>query len=174
MRFDSAALQADARAIDDAMWTRHFNTALFEGDWSGVALRSNGGSAALYPDPYARGFADTPLLARCPAVREVLAAFHCEFTSVRFLRLGPGSRILEHQDYDLTREEGEARIHVCVQSNDGVTFELDGRPVDLAEGECWYLDVSRPHRAENRGESARIHLVVDCLINPWLERLLSA
>jgi mannose-6-phosphate isomerase-like protein (cupin superfamily) len=174
-RFDAAALLADAHAIDESFWERHFNTGTYHGDWSGVALRSNGGRMKLYPDPHAaEGFADTPLLARCPSVRRVLESFACEYTAVRFLRLAPGARILEHRDYGLTFDEGEARMHVCVRTNERVEFLLDSRPVVMAEGECWYLDVNRPHSAANLGETPRIHLVVDCIVNAWLRERMAA
>ena len=45
-RFDAAALAADALALDESVWQPHFNTGVYEGDWSGVALRSSGGLVA--------------------------------------------------------------------------------------------------------------------------------
>jgi mannose-6-phosphate isomerase-like protein (cupin superfamily) len=169
LRFDATALLADAQALDGSAWEKHFNAGTYQGDWSGVALRSNGGRAALYPNAHTdEAFADTPLLAHCPNVRQALQAFSCEMTSVRFLRLGPGARILEHRDYGLTLEGGEARMHICVQSNERVEFLLDARPVVMAEGECWYLDVNKPHSVANLGTQPRIHLVIDCMVNAWL------
>lgn len=172
-RFDSGALLRDVARIEDAEWERHFNTGVYSGDWSGVALRKNRDTVGLYPDPH-RGefFVDTPLLEHSAAVREVLETFACETTAVRFLRLGPGAIIGKHRDYGLDLESGEARMHVTVQTNDRVTFRVDSEPVPMFAGDCWYIDVSRPHSVENLGTSARIHLVVDCKINDWLEELL--
>ena len=169
--FDARALLDDASALPPDAWEPHFNRALYRNDWSGVVLRGNGG-AGLYPNPHAaQSFEDTPWLARSPGVRAVLAQLACETTSVRFLRLGANSEIFEHRD-DLTQEGGEARLHVCVQTNPDVTFVLDGEPVAMEPGSCWYLDVSRPHRVVNAGASPRIHLVIDCSINGWLRELL--
>jgi hypothetical protein len=173
VHFDAAGLRVDACGIEAGLWVPHFNSAIYQGDWSGVALRSNGGADSLYPNPHAEAFADTPVMSRCPHVRAALAVFMCDITSVRFLRLGPSSRIMEHRDYDLAFATGEARIHVCVQTNDGVTFKLDSSPVVMAEGEGWYLDVNRSHSVENLGEEPRIHLVVDCIENDWLRNLLA-
>jgi mannose-6-phosphate isomerase-like protein (cupin superfamily) len=175
MRFDAAALATDAQALDESSWENHFNTGTYRGDWSGVALRSDGGRATLYANPRAsHDFADTPLLARCPNVRQALQAFSCELTSVRFLRLGAEARILEHRDYGLLFEEGEARMHVCVQTNEDVEFLLDALPVAMAEGDCWYIDVDKPHSAANLGATPRIHLVVDCVVNAWLRERMAA
>ena len=66
--FDPAPLVADMDALDAAEWIPHFNTQLYTGEWSGVALRSVGGKpGTLYPDTRrASAYADTPALARLP------------------------------------------------------------------------------------------------------------
>jgi hypothetical protein len=144
LRFDPAGLHADADGLPAGVWIPHFNTRYYEGDWSGAALRAVGGVAdRLYPDPTAGDqFADTPLLDGCPNTRAALGAFQCPLLAVRFLRLGPGSRIREHTDFNLSVNDGEVRIHVPVTTNPGVEFHLDGSPVDMAPGEVWYHDLN--------------------------------
>jgi hypothetical protein len=162
--FDAAQMCAEADAIEATAWEPHFNRALYRGDWSGVVLRGRGGFG-LYPNPHAADeIRDRPLLDRCPTVRRLVESLEWKTSSVRFLRLGPDSEIYEHCDHDLTLEGGEARLHFWLRSNDAVAFELDRTPVPMREGECWYLDVSRPHRVVNAGASARLALVVDCLL----------
>jgi mannose-6-phosphate isomerase-like protein (cupin superfamily) len=53
-----------------------------------------------------------------------------------------------------------------------VQFTLDGKAVEMAAGECWYLNLNLPHKAANRSSQRRIHLVVDCVVNGWLRRLI--
>jgi hypothetical protein len=173
-RFDAAALTGDVRSVGDAEWRRHFNTQYYQGDWSGVALRSTGGPSKLYPDPHAEfsTFADTEVLTRCPNVRAALANFRCPVRSVRFLRLGAGSEILEHQDYELGFEDGAVRFHVPVISGPGVDFVLAGEEIPMLPGECWYLNVNHPHRVKNAGSETRVHLVIDCLVDDWLRELM--
>jgi hypothetical protein len=169
-RFDPDRLTADLGLIAAEEWVPHFNKSIYEGDWSGVALRSFGGKAIqLYPDPTATDrFADTELVTRCPYYLEVLATFQCLLTSVRLLRLRAGSSIAEHRDYKLGYEDGEVRLHVPVVTDQDVAFFLAGERVPLAVGECWYLNVNLPHRVENRSRIDRIHLVIDCVVNDWL------
>ena len=171
-RFDPERLTADLGLIAADEWVAHFNKGIYEGDWSGVALRSVGGQAMqLYPDPTAtERFADTETLGRCPYYREVLAAFQCPLTSVRLLRLRAGSSIAEHRDYRLGYEDGEVRLHVPIVTDPGVAFFLAGERVPMAAGECWYLNVNLPHRVENRSRIDRIHLVIDCVVNEWLAK----
>jgi len=44
----------------------------------------------------------------------------------------------------------------------------------MQEGEYWYLDLSRPHRVENRSQIDRVHLVIDCVLNDWLRATIDA
>ena len=134
-----------------------------------------GDARALHaPARLGQGIADTPLLARCPAIAAGLGRFECPLRAVRLLRLAPGAVIREHRDDDLRFEAGEARLHVPLATDPAVEFYVDGARVAMEPGECWYLDLSRPHRVSNRGSSPRIHLVVDCQVNDWLAAQVAA
>ena len=172
-RFDPAGLQADLQGIAAGEWITHFNTQYFEGSWTGVSLRAApDADGTLFHDPTAWEYRETPLLAACPHFAAVLAALPCPFRSVRLLRLAAGSNIREHRDQDLGWEAGEVRLHVPAVTNPGVEFHLDGRRVVMREGECWYLDLSRPHRVQNLGAADRIHLVIDCVLTDPLRALI--
>jgi len=166
---DPANLQADLDRIDPAEWLTHFNTDYFEGDWTGVALRAAPGNAqTLHVDPAAQKFVDTSAMLLCPHIAAALGMFQCPLKSVRLLKLTAGSSIREHRDDDLGWEAGEVRLHVPIITNPEVEFFLNGQRIAMKEGECWYLDLSLPHRVENRSKADRIHLVIDCLLNDWL------
>ena len=171
--FDPAPIAAEVAALPDAWWVPHFNRVIYDGDWSGLALRSIGGQPmSIYPDTtMTHDWADTPFLAACPATAEVLARFGCPLTSVRFLRLGAGSSIRPHNDERLGFHDGDVRLHLPIVSDDRVSFWLDDEPIDMRPGECWYLNLNLVHRATNESAEARIHLVVDATVDPWLEAL---
>jgi len=166
---DADALRAEVFALPDDAWVPHFNTQYYEGDWSGVALRSIGGSLALYPDPTRTDYADTPWLDVCPAARALLERFRAPLLSARYLRVGPGSRIREHSDLDLGFADGEVRIHCPVTTSPQVQFLLAGETIVMQPGELWYLDLNQKHAVTNDGTEARVHLVIDCVVNEWLE-----
>jgi len=176
LQFDPAPLAADVAALPDGDWVPHFNTSYYEGDWSGVALRSIGGVARqIYPDPNPQGeWEDTEILGYCPALAAAVTAFECEKLSVRLLRLGPGASVREHTDYNLGYDDGEIRIHVPVLTNPQAVFELEGRPVEMLPGESWYVDFNLRHRVANLGTEPRVHLVIDCVVNEWVTRTLAA
>jgi mannose-6-phosphate isomerase-like protein (cupin superfamily) len=168
--FDARLLQEDAAQFAPEEWISHFNTPIYQGDWSGIALRAvKGGNSPLYPDLFAtEGFIETEMMQRCPYVQKVLSAFECNLTSVRFLKLGAGAWIRPHRDYQLGIEDGEIRIHVPVATNPQVEFTLDGNLVEMKEGEAWYLNFNLHHSVRNDGATDRIHLVVDCVVNDWI------
>src|SRR5258707_8229490 len=175
LSFDVERLRADLeRAAAATPWRRHFNRAYYEGDWSGIALRSNSTHIGrLYTDrTRLDAFQDEAALSRCEYIPEMLRAFACPLRAVRFLSLAPGAVILEHTDAGLCYEDGEVRLHIPVTTNPDVEFVLDGEALTLLPGECWYINAHLPHRAANRGISSRVHLIIDAAVNDWVDSLL--
>lgn len=171
LRFDVDALRGALALLPSDAWRPHFNTGYYEGDWSGIALRAHDDAFT----PLAPGQGEARPTAHCDAFWQAqLARLDTALHSARLLRLGPGGRIREHRDYDLGGDDGDLRIHVPIVSDERVDFLLDGRKVPMQAGECWFLDLSRPHRVENHGGLARIHLVVDCARSPWIEAQIDA
>ena len=172
LAFDPARLAADLAALDGTDWVEHFVRQNYEGDWSVLPLRAPIGAThpiqMIYSPPGAVDFVDTPFLERTPYFAEVIAAFHCPVTSVRLMRLTPGSVIKEHKDHDLAAEEGVARIHVPVVTNDAVEFCVNRVPVTMLPGEAWYLRLADPHSVANRGDTTRVHLVIDVVVDDWM------
>ncbi len=174
-QFDAALLRADLEQVAPDEWIKHFNQQYYEGNWSVVALRSNGGKTKqIYPDPHStEDFEDTEILARCPYVRKVLDTIECDKEAVRFMLLGAGARIREHRDYFMGFDHGVVRLHIPVVTNEFVEFYLDNQLIKMREGELWYLDFYQKHRVENNSPADRIHLVIDCKLNGWLSEFIN-
>jgi hypothetical protein len=172
-RFDPELLRRDLTTVPADAWSPHYNERDFGGNWQGVALRSPNGSAhnLFAGPPGISPFSDTPLLANCPYFQEILALFDCPLKSVRLLSLAPGSFIKEHSDNALGFEEGEVRLHIPIETNPGVEFYVCGERLLLEEANCYYVNVNLPHRVNNRGAAARIHLVIDAVVNDWVREL---
>lgn len=172
--FDPAPLAADIAALERGDWTAHFVQRNYEGDWSALPLRAPAGAVhpvqQIYSAPDATAFVDTPWRARMPAVSAAIDAFACPVRSARLMCLAAGSVIKEHTDFDLDAAQGFARIHVPIRTNADVDFRLNGTRVTMAPGEAWYLRLADPHSVANRGRAARIHLVLDLMVNDWLLR----
>ena len=176
LRFDLDALESEVCALPPEEWVAHFNTGYYTGDWSGAAMRSfEGRERWLYPDPTTQtNYANTSLLTRSPAVAEALKAFKCTLLAVRLLRLGPNSSIKEHTDLDLGIDDGEARVHIPILTNDSTTFWLEGNRLPMQAGQAWYLNLNLRHSVQNHGATPRIHLVVDCIVNDWFREMVAA
>ena len=163
-------LHALTRLAPDA-WQAHFNSAYHQGDWSGVALIA-AEDASLPLAPGLGAPVHTAWWREEPVWQALLHGWPAGVRAARLLRLGPGARIREHRDPDLARPGGCLRLHVPLLSPAGVAFLIDDLQVPMMPGECWFLDLSRPHRVDNPSTGERIHLVIDCEPDPALLALI--
>ena len=168
--FDARRLQGDAAQFSTTDWKPHFNIHNYEGEWSVVPLRAvKGARDQIFPDPDAPdGYVSTEMMAKCRYVPELLKTFECELQTVRFLKLTAGSVIRRHRDYEQGFEDGFIRIHVPVVTNENVDFVLNDEHLTMLEGETWYVNVNFHHSVRNAGQTDRIHLVIDCVVNDWI------
>jgi Aspartyl/Asparaginyl beta-hydroxylase len=176
LRFEADGMRLDLARLETSDWIDHFVPQHYEGCWSVLPLRAPASARhpiqMIYSDPSCETFVDTPLLTRCDYFQQVLGTFQCPLQAVRLMRLTPGSVIKPHTDHDLAAELGHVRLHIPIVTNADVDFQLNGEPVVMQEGECWYLRLSDTHSVANRGQTDRIHLVIDALVTPWLEEQL--
>jgi mannose-6-phosphate isomerase-like protein (cupin superfamily) len=177
-RFDVQQMQQEVNGLEANFWQSHYNEKHYEGNWTILPLRSLNGSIenniAIHSGSLQTNmqYMDTTLLNDCPYLAWVLNSFRCEKMSVRLMNLSAGARIKEHTDYDMSLEEGEARFHIPVFTNNGVAFFIEEEQIPMQEGECWYLNLSLRHRVNNSGATNRIHLVIDCKVNNWVTGLI--
>lgn len=167
VKVDLAPLLAALAAIESSQWQAHFNQRYFDGDWSGVALIS--AEDAIGELTHGQG----PATLRQPWLEDArwqlgLQALGLDIRSARLLRLGAGAQIHEHRDYDLGGPDADMRLHIPLLSPEQVDFMLEGRRIPMRAGECWFLDLARPHCVDNHDTSPRIHLVLDCRPTPAL------
>lgn len=172
LQFDPQRLQDDLKRLQMESWIAHFVTQNYDGDWSVIPLRGPASAThpvmMIYSDPTCSEFSNTPFLAECDYLQTVLDSFQCPLMAVRLMKLAAGSHIKKHVDHDLAAENGVARLHVPVVTNEYVNFQLNGSRVVMNPGECWYLRLSDPHSVENSGHTDRVHLVLDVQTNDWL------
>lgn len=82
------------------------------------------------------------------------------FVRIILTRLSPGARISRHRDYgdSLLRSH---RNHLAITTNPNVEFEIDTKVRHFAAGEIWEINNRKYHSVKNRGEDARIHMILD-------------
>lgn len=174
--FDARAMQAELAGLDSALWSQHYNSSMYAGNWTVLPLRSLGGSIDNIISIHqgandVPGYRNTKLLEQCPYIQSVLDYFECEKTAVRLMKLEAGAVIKEHSDHALSFEEGEVRMHIPVVTDPAVEFWLDNERIMMQEGACWYLNLSLKHAVYNRSATDRVHLVIDMKVNDWLKKL---
>ena len=173
LTFNPQLLQEDLLRLQSSDWIDHFVKQNYEGEWSVIPLRGPATAThpvmMIYSDPTCTEFSDTPFLKSSTYFQTVLNNLHCPLQSVRIMKLTAGSRIKEHTDHDLAAENGTARLHIPIVTNNEVDFRLNGTRVIMNEGECWYLRLSDPHSVDNKGDLDRVHMVIDAQVNTWLK-----
>ena len=162
----------DLAEVRSNEWIAHYNTNEYVGDWSIAPMRAPAGLAtAIYSTPMPDIYQDTEILKRCSYIPEVIGAIKCVKSAVRLMKLDSGAEIKEHED---SFNGDEARLHVPILTNPDVEFYWNGQRIEMQPGSCWCLDLTKPHRVLNNGDSPRVHLVIDCIRNDWLNDTLSA
>ena len=130
-----------------------------------------------YADGSWTSWMDTPELVKSPYFNSVIDTFkkHTKVTLVRLLRLEPGAEVKEHTDptLGLEIEKSVIRLTIPIIHNENVTFFLNGTPVPLQTGECWYLRLTDPHRILNQGAHERVNLSIDMIPNEWIRKIIS-
>jgi hypothetical protein len=169
--FSIDKLQKEFAICENDLWTPHFNTNRYEGNWTSVSLRSQSGLVNDITSFANTEHKNTNLLDCCHYFKEIMDWFQCEKEAVRLLRLGPGSEIKEHVDNDTSYEDGFFRIHIPIITNEEVFFYVDKKRVPMKMGECWYANFQLPHSVENKSTEPRIHLTLDCIRNDWSDKL---
>ncbi|MES2649673.1 MAG: aspartyl/asparaginyl beta-hydroxylase domain-containing protein [Bacteroidota bacterium] len=169
-------MQSELALLDASAWMQHYNKTMYEGAWTVLPLRSINGSLDNVISIHQAAstdyiYSDTALLQQCKYLQSVINYFECEKTAVRLMKLAPGATIKPHSDQELSFEEGEARFHIPVKTNQDVIFLLENERVIMQEGECWYLNLSLKHSVRNESAFERVHLVIDVRVNDWVRQL---
>jgi hypothetical protein len=171
--FSEERLVADLEHITSTDWIHHYLTQhhYIQGDYHIAPLYAANGNPKAYSD-FTSKQCPTSLLEHTPYFQKVLSFFECEFARVRVMRMAPGTMIAEHIDQmDIRSEIQLARFHVPIVTNPDAYFVFSGENMHMAPGECWYIEPALPHGAGNRGKADRIHLVIDCVVNDFVNTL---
>ena len=177
-------------------FTNHYSNYNDKGSWKALSLRGYRPDPAFITKPIEMNkkwkaenpgclnwqIEDTPLREKFPEVEVLLNQLPGEKHRIRFMSLRPkDGELRRHTDLvdpDQGIADGKlARIHFPIVTNDKVEFQNwdwngNGDPINMKAGEAWYLDVRKPHRAVNSGDTHRIHMVVDVVSNEELRKLM--
>ncbi|MFC1750249.1 aspartyl/asparaginyl beta-hydroxylase domain-containing protein [Pseudomonadota bacterium] len=183
IHFSPTELLADLDKIETPEWIEHVNQRAYNGNWDVFPLRCDAQHVDAHP--ILQSFAlegvtrwkNLPIVDQCPSFKTVLdklQSHHFHIYSARLMRLHAGSEITEHVDHGVGHACGEVRLHVPITTNPKVEFKVNRKQVPMQPGELWYIDADKPHSVANRGETDRVHLVIDGKVNEWLNEQLTS
>jgi len=162
-QYDVEQLQSDLAIARQSSWQNHYVKDNYEGNWSLIPLISPGGVSnngfAFQKDGAAPKPTET--LLSCRYFNEVINAFPFPIVSARLMRLAAGSYIKPHTDHCLGYEDDSFRLHIPIVTNPQLEFILGGERLVMAAGSLWYINANYEHSVANKGETDRVHLVID-------------
>jgi len=179
----------------DTEYTNHYSNYNKKKPWGALSLRGYTSDPAFITKPEEMSkkwqlehidenfsMQDTELRTALPQVEEILKLLPGKLHRIRLMKLVPNGGELERHtdqvDSDSGVQNGKImRFHFPIITNDDVVFTMwgvDGNPksANMRVGECWFLDIRKPHQAINNGDSDRIHLVVDVEANDEVRGLI--
>ena len=176
-------------------FTNHYSYYNKRNSWSAISLRGYSPDWAFITKPAEMSkkwkeenkdvefkLQDTELRKMFPEVEDLLKLLPGKPHRIRFMNLSPdGGELQRHTDQvdpDAGVGDGKLmRFHFPIETNKEVIFnqwDWDAKLVEahMKVGECWYIDVRKPHRAVNGGYDMRTHLVVDIEANDKVRALI--
>ncbi len=167
--FDHEKIHQELKAIANSFSAIH-SIRIENGNLNGIHLitpRPNGEK-----DENGFSFDHSPELAQSPYLQSILNTFPCDKFIFRVHNLKAKGKINLHRDTDRGLLHNIVRIHIPVTTNPEVYFYVNGERIIMQNGECWFADISQLHEVENRSETDRLQLLIDCDMNDWWKAVL--
>ena len=120
--FNIERLKNDLQKVEESDWVNHPNANAYEGSWLVSSLYSTDGNTKNIVAIENQKYFETPLMKKTEYIKEILEVFNTKIEAVRFMKLKSHSIIKEHYDKGSCFEDGYARIHIPITSNDKVEF----------------------------------------------------
>jgi hypothetical protein len=106
---------------------------------------------------------DWPIL-KFEALRKAIARVehltYAKAARVMLVNLFPGGHIARHIDQGNYAAMTE-RYHLCVTGNDDCVMNIEDENVCAKPEELWWFNKKAEHEVSNKGDTDRIHLIVD-------------
>jgi hypothetical protein len=172
-QFDPQILVTEYRKLAGYAWVRHPSLMLHDDAWFAMPLFAVDGAMRKMVAKVGT-FQPTQAFLETQAFKQVLDFFRCPLKRVRLLLLKAGASIREHTDEPFYGDQETVNIHIPILTNIDVQFVVGGTPFHMQPGECWSIDSLQPHSVRNGGATDRIHLVLHCVLNPFIQELLAS
>lgn len=140
------------------------------GEWSTVSLMNPSG-AAKDNKIYDGHAIETALLRFLPQTKAFLFDLGLKYMWVRLAKLEANGYLWEHVDYKELNDQHRLRLHVPLKTNEDAFISLPEYNIHLGRGFIWKLNPKTRHGAANLGSKDRLHLIMDCYLDPPLMKM---
>ena len=114
----------------------------------------------------------TSLINKMPHMKAFLDSMELDYMMARLSRSKPNSYLYEHIDYKGLDKYEKLRLHIPLHTHPQALMSFTNVNIYLKKGFLWKLDPKEAiHGVCNHGEEPRIHLLLDCYMNPTLRSL---
>lgn len=103
-------------------------------------------------------------------VKELEIKFDGKSGLVLYAKLPPNKKIPKHSDPDYYLSVVH-RLHIPIFTNENCYFHLDDTTIHMEEGRLYEINNLMNHSVENKGDSDRVHLIVDIIPNSILSTI---
>ena len=155
LRFDADRLAGEVGQFAETEWRKHP-----QGHAGNTAIPFVAANGVPDDDAVRGPMRPTPLLDRCPYIKQVLAALGAVVGRTRLMRIAGQGEATRHVDTNYYWSQ-RTRVHVPIITYPGVRFLCGAQEVFMPAGECWLFDTWRLHNVLNPDDRPRIHLVCD-------------
>lgn len=104
---------------------------------------------------------------KLPKLQSLLHTWNAPIGESRVSILEPGAVVESHVDVDYYWKH-RLRVHIVLQTNPKALFGCGNQVLSLPAGQLWVSNNWAPHWISNKGNSDRIHVVIDTVGSPTL------
>ena len=141
------------------------------GGWE-IASLYNATGEETYDVPKELVAKATPLVERMPRIKAFLDTLKLDYMMARLTKAEPDSYLYEHRDYEGLDKYEKLRLHVPLFTDPDSFMAIDDSNIYLESGYLYKLDPRLAvHGVCNRSDRPRIHLILDCYVDPLLKSL---
>lgn len=95
-------------------------------------------------------------------IKEIIQSYYGigDILAIEIAKLPKKSKVHEHKDGGVSLLKNP-RVHLVLQTNDGVVFKVGGEEKNMKIGELWEINNTETHSVVNDGDTDRIHMIID-------------
>ncbi|MCG6313288.1 aspartyl/asparaginyl beta-hydroxylase domain-containing protein [Vibrio vulnificus] len=167
---DILGIKQEINSIEDYVdWTTNYSP-YQNGKWKTISLFNQSG---ISTDTTIRDgeVKLTDLSCRLPKTTKIIEQLNLDIISVRIAQIGPNGFLWEHVDYKELDDKKKHRLHIPIVTHEDARMCFTNYSICMTYGKIWKLNPTTPHGIYNGSDINRIHIIIDCYENSYLDNI---